>query len=440
MMDPRPKVSQVVDLTFLGVFSGYTNSHAMGHHTIPDYERELDMTKWLSNKVDDPDVMVGIGFSNISGTTVDPCDYEDLSATVPVPRGRRRSATHIIKPSSQIQRERADLQDKVIEKKIRKLADKCGKCDVPNGCCVNCGQPLQIPKMLAALYPRTYIAHGDIRYIVSKHNLCDYCARRQMIDALCGNDNDSYSEPYNFTYEYDNRTSITYHATVAYCDTIMAYTENSIIPIADYIEEHADRVSFHEGIAQLVSSEAIDSFGGILQKKRALYQKLSNRFYNSAYNNPTVTHAQTVKERLEALAKTIDDVWSTDVDGLKSALRVRTSANQPHVNIHKMIDYEPGVNLVSLSSGYSIINHYRCAEIVKWLAEMLDFELKMIHKSPTLIATTGDDYTNYITNNRWTTVSTMSTSNNITFSPNTNRYNTTITLVNTTYDDTQIPI
>ena len=437
MMDPRPEVSQDVDLTFLGVFSGYTNSHAMGHHTIPDHEREVDMTEWLTNKVDDPDVMVGIGFSNIPGDVVGSCDYidlTDLTETVPAVLRRRRSTTHSIRPSSQIKKMHAELHDKNIENRIRQTVKQQDDDVAPNGCCVNCGQPLRIPKMLNALYPRAYISHGDLKYIVSRHDMCDHCATLNMIDILCGRDSESYSRPYNTTYDYSNNVStVTYRTIVAYCDAVTAYTPSSIIPIVDHIEKHADRVSFYDNIAPLVTTNMIDSFGGVLQKKRALYQKLSNRFYNGAYDNVDLSHARIVKERLDKLVETIDDVWSTDVDGLKSALRV--GVVRPYINVHKTTDWDLGMNLASLSSGYNTINHYRCDELVRSLSELLNLVLTTTYKSPTQIATTGEDYTSYIENAHWTTISTaVSTTNNITFVPNTNRYNTTITL----YDDVHL--
>lgn len=420
MMDPRPEVSQDVDLTFLGVFSGYTNSHAMGHHTIPDHEREIDMTEWLINKVDDPDVMVGIGFSNVPGDVVGPCDYIDLTElteTVPAVMGRRRSTTHSVRPSSQIKKMHADLHDKNIEKRIRQTVKQQDDDVAPNGCCINCGKPLRIPKMLNALYPRAYIAHGDIRHIVSRHDICDHCARLDMIDTLCGRDGESYSGPYTTMYDYCNNISTaTYRTTVAYCDAVTAYTASSIIPIVDYIEKHADRVSFYANIAPLVATSEIDSFGGIIQKKRALYQKLSNHFYNDSYTNVDLSYARDVKKRLAAIAETIDDVWSTDVDGLKSALHVGSSGFRTSINMHKTTGSVPDVNLASLSSGYNTINHYRCNELVRWLSELLKLVLTTTYKSPTMVATTGEDYTSYIVNNQWTTVSTsVSIANNITF-------------------------
>ena len=434
MMDPRPEVSQDVDLTFLGVFSGYTNSHAMGHHTIPDHEREVDMTEWLTNKVDDPDVMVGIGFSNVPGDVVIPCDYIDLTETVPVVLGRRRSTTHSVRPSSQIKITHTDLHDKIIEKRIRGTVQQQDNVVAPNGCCIECGQPLRIPKMLNALYPRAHIAMRDIRHIVSRHDMCDRCARLKTIDILCGRDDESYSRPYTATYDYSNNNSTaTYHTTVSYCDTFPAYTSSSIIPIVDYIEEHADRVSFYDNIAPLVTTFEIDSFGGIIQKKRALYHKLSNQFYNDAYTKVDLSNVRDLKKRLNAIAETIDDVWSTDVDGLKSALRVGSNFRAP-INVQKTTGSVRDVSLASLSSGYNTINHYRCDELVRLLSKLLKLVLTKTYKSPTMVATTGEDYTSYIETAHWTTISTASVVNNITYVPNTNRYNTTITL----YDDVHL--
>ena len=438
MMDPRPEVSQDVDLTFLGVFSGYTNSHAMGHHTIPDHERELDMTDWLINKVDDPDVMVGIGFSNVPGNVVGPCDYIDLielTETFPAVMGRRRSTTHSVRPSSQIKKIHADLHDENIENRIRQTVKQQDDDVAPNGCCINCGKPLRIPKMLNVLYPRAYIAHGDIRHIVSRHDMCDHCARVNMIDMLCGRDDEPDIRPYITTYDYGNNNSTTtYHTNVEYCNAVPVYTVSSIIPIVDHIEKHADRASFYDNIAPLVTTFEIDSFGGILQKKRALYQKLSNHFYNDSYTNVDLSYARDVKKRLAAIAETIDDVWSTDVDGLKSALRVGTGGFRTYINVHKTTDSVPDVSLASLSSGYSTINHYRCNELIRWLSELLKLALTTTYKSPNLI-TTGEDYTSYIETAHWTTISTaVSTTNNIVFVPNTNRYNTSITF----YDDVQL--
>lgn len=443
MMDPRPKVSQNVDLTFLGVFSGYTNRYAMGRHTVPDYERDSDLSKWLRNKVNDPEVMLGIEFSDVNGVVTRRSDFDDLTAEVPINNtgivSRGRNNSHAIRYSSKIKQKGIDREKRFVENEIRKAVNANDEFSAPNGTC-KCGRPIQIPKMLSLLYPRAYIADGDVKFIVSNDDLCDNCARIEMVNMMCDCEHAHYYTPDNLTYDYstsNNSTTISYQTTVGYYNSDALYTEKSIIPIAAYIEDHSERVSFYWDIVPLLSSSDVSSFGGIIPKRRALYQKLSNRFQNSAYANTSETYARIVKERLDTLVETIDDVWSADVDRLRSVLRVDTANLQTHIDITKTDSICPRVNVSSIASGYNTLNRLQCSDIVHWLAKLLNFELMMSFKSAKMTAIEGEGYTKYIANNQWTTVSAVTT-NNITYVPNARSFNAVLTFSSNIYDDTQI--
>lgn len=265
MIDVRPAIPEDIDLTELGIFSGYRNRHSAGRTHVDKHDMNPSALDRLKN-------FELIGFQSF-------CDTED----------RRYVKLCGTKKKSDQTRDLKILYKRSLSDCIR------GKCEV-------CETSHNLPILVRILYPRVYTIDDLILYLDASQMQCMKCCIVDIVDKFVG---DGMS---NISYKISSNSSTSYEYTTSWSTNgVLTYDNETVYElISKMIEQHD-----HLDISTLHK-----------HPNRVYFLK---QLYHDITNDQCSANSYQLVKHLNEIVETMEEIWSPNVTGLRHSLGFRNN-------------------------------------------------------------------------------------------------------------------